>query len=102
MSEERPSKIRMKPPHPGVFIRREILEELRLSVARAAEILGVRRATLSDLIHGKASLSPEMALRIEKAFDVSADMLLRMRAWYDSDAMRQRADGIAVQRYEPA
>ena len=102
MSDERPSKIGMQPPHPGDFIRTEILEALDLSVARAAEILGVRRATLSDLIHGKASLSPEMALRIEKAFDVSMDMLLRMQAWYDSYTMRQRADDIAVQRYEPA
>ena len=102
MSDERPSKIGMKPPHPGDFIRTEILEALDLSVARAAEILGVRRATLSDLINGKASLSPEMALRIEKAFDVSMDVLLRMQAWYDSYTMRQRADDIAVQRYEPA
>ena len=102
MADERPSKIGMKPPHPGDFIRTEILEALDLSVARAAEILGIRRATLSDLIHGKASLSPEMALRIEKAFDVSMDVLLRMQAWYDSYTMRQRADEIAVQRYEPA
>ena len=102
MADERPSKIGMKPPHPGDFIRTEILEALDLSVARAAEILGVRRATLSDLINGKASLSPEMALRIEKAFDVSMDVLLRMQAWYDSYTMRQRADDIAVQRYEPA
>ena len=99
MSDESVSKIGMKPPHPGDFIKTEILDALRLSVARAADILGVRRATLSDLIHGKASLSPEMALRIEKAFDVSMDMLLRMQAWYDSDTMRQRADEITVQHY---
>ena len=97
-----PVKIGMKPPHPGDFIRTEILDELHLSVARAAEILGVRRATLSDLIHGKASLSPEVALRIEKAFDVSMDVLLQMQAWYDSYTMRQRAGDIEVQRYEPA
>ena len=102
MADERPSKIGMKPPHPGDFIRTEILEALDLSVARAAEILGIRRATLSDLIHGKASLSPEMALRIEKAFDVSMDVLLRMQDWYDSYTMRQRADEIEVQHYEPA
>jgi len=101
MADERPSKIGMKPPHPGDFIRTEILEALDLSVARAAEILGIRRATLSDLIHGKASLSQEMALRIEKAFDVSMDVLLRMQAWYDSYTMRQRADEIEVQHYEP-
>ena len=102
MSDERLSKIGMKPPHPGDFIKTEILEALHLSVAHAAEILGVRRATLSDLIHGKASLSPEMALRIEKAFDVSMDVLLRMQAWHDAYTMRQRAGEIAVQRYEPA
>ena len=102
MSDERLSKIGMKPPHPGDFIKTEILDELGLSVARAAEILGVRRATLSDLIHGKASLSPEMALRVEKAFDVSMDVLLRMQAWHDTYTMRQRADEIQVQHYEPA
>jgi addiction module HigA family antidote len=101
MIDEKPGKIGMKPPHPGDFIRTEILDELHLSVARAAEILGVRRATLSDLIHGKTSLSAEMALRLEKAFDVSMDTLLRMQAWYDSYSMRQRSDEINVQRYEP-
>ena len=60
MTEER-VKIGMTPPHPGSFIRTEILNELGLSVSRAADILGVRRATLSDLVNGKASLSPEMA-----------------------------------------
>ena len=70
-------------------------------MARAAEILRVRRATLSDLVNGKASLSPEMALRIEKAFGVSMDTLLRMQAWHDSYAMRQRAGEIDVERYEP-
>jgi antitoxin HigA-1 len=97
-----PIKIGMKPPHPGDFIRTEILEELGLSIAKAAEILGIRRATLSDLVNSKASLSPEMALRIEKAFGVSMDTLLRMQAWYDSYTMRERADDIHVNRYEPA
>lgn len=95
-------KIGMKPPHPGRFIRDEILDELGLSVSRAAEILDVRRATLSDLVNGKSGLSPEMALRIEKAFGVSMDTLLRMQAWYDSHTMRERAGEIAVSRYEPA
>jgi len=96
------TKIGMKPPHPGSFIRAEILEELNLSVARAADILGVRRATLSDLVNEKAALSPEMALRIEKAFGVSMDTLLRMQAWHDSHVIRERADEIDVKRYEPA
>ena len=95
------AKIGMRPCHPGEFIREEILRELNLPVSRAAEILRVRRATLSDLVNGKATLSPEMALRIEKAFGVSMDTLLRMQAWYDSHAMRQRAGEIDVERYEP-
>jgi addiction module HigA family antidote len=96
------SKVGMRPCHPGEFIREEILRELGLSIARAAEILGVRRATLSDLVNAKAALSPEMALRLEKAFGVSMDTMLRMQAWHDSHTMRQRAGEIEVKRYEPA
>jgi addiction module HigA family antidote len=98
---EAPTKIGMKPPHPGRFIREEILDELDLSIARAADVLGVRRATLSDLVNGKAALSPEMALRIEKAFGVSMDMLLRLQAWHDGHTMRERAGEIDVKRYGP-
>jgi addiction module HigA family antidote len=94
-------RVGMKPPHPGVFIREEILEPLNLSVARAAEVLGVRRATLSDLVNGHSGLSPEMALRVEKAFGVKMDMLLRMQAWHDTCAMRARTDQIPVQRFSP-
>jgi addiction module HigA family antidote len=96
------SKVGMRPCHPGEFIREDILRELGLSIARAAEILGVRRATLSDLVNAKAALSPEMALRLEKAFGVSMDTMLRMQAWHDSHTMRQRAGEIEVKRYEPA
>lgn len=96
-----PSKIGMAPPHPGEFIRDEILEELKLSVSEAADALGVRRATLSDLVNGNAALSPEMALRIEKAFGVDMEMLLRMQAWHDAHAMRRRAGEISVKRYRP-
>jgi antitoxin HigA-1 len=97
-----PIKIGMKPSPPGEFVREEILVPLGLSVARAAEVLGVRRATLSDLVNGKAGLSPEMALRIEKAFGVSMDTLLRMQAWHDSYTIRQRAGEIDVKRFTPA
>jgi len=100
MSDEH-VKVGMSPPHPGSFVRTEILEELDLSVSRAAAILGVRRATLSDLLNGKASLSPEMALRLEKAFGVSMDMLLRMQAWHDASRMRARTDEIPVRRFDP-
>ena len=59
----------------------------------------MRRATLSDLVNGKASLSPEMALRLEKAFGVSMETLLHMQAWHDTRAMREHADQIDVPRY---
>ena len=89
------------PPHPGDLIRTEIIEPLGLSVAKASEILKVRRATLSDLVNCHAALSPEMALRIEKAFGVKMDMLLRMQAWFDTYTMRQRAGEIDVKPFNP-
>lgn len=95
-------KVNMTPSHPGDFIRTEVIEDLGISMTRAAQILGVRRATLSALLNGHASLSPEMALRIEKAFDVNMDMLLRMQAWWDASQMRARANEINVRRYEQA
>ncbi len=93
-------KIGMKPPHPGQFIRTEILDELNLSIAKTARILNVRAATLSDLVNEKAKLSPEMAMRIELAFRVKADMLLQMQAWYDSIAIREKAGELNVQPYQ--
>ena len=98
---EKPVKIGMKPSHPGSFIRSEVIDELGLSIARVAEILNERRATLSDLLNEKASLSPEMALRLEKAFDLNMDLLLRMQAWHDAAEMRERAREIEVERYVP-
>ena len=71
-------------------------------VLLAAEILKVRRATLSDLLHGKASLTPEMALRIEKAFGPEMDHLLRMQLAYDVAQARQSSHKIAIKRYVPA
>jgi addiction module HigA family antidote len=100
MSKE-PTKIGMTPPHPGEFIRDEVLNELKLSISEAADVLGVRRATLSDLVNGNAALSAEMALRIEKAFGVDMEMLLRMQAWHDANTMRRRAGEIDVKPYRP-
>jgi len=77
------------PPHPGEIIREEVIHALGLSVTRAAKILGVRRATLSDVTNGKSAVSAEMALRLEKAFGVSMDLLLRMQAAYDAAHARR-------------
>ena len=89
------------PPHPGDLIRTEIIEALELSVSKAAAILKVRRATLSDLLYGKSALTPEMALRIEKAFGPDMDHLLRMQLAFDVARTRQHASGISVKRYVP-
>jgi antitoxin HigA-1 len=89
------------PPHPGDLIRTEIIEALGLSVSKAAEVLKVRRATLSDLLRGKAALTPEMALRIEKAFGPDMHHLLRMQLAFDVARTRLQARSIAVKRYIP-
>ena len=90
------------PPHPGDLIRTEIIEALALSVTKAADILKVRRATLSDLLHGKSALTPEMALRLEMAFGPDMNHLLRMQLAYDVTKTREHAREIDVKRYIPA
>ena len=90
------------PPHPGALIKTEIIEALDLNVSKAADILKVRRATLSDLLHGKAALTPEMALRIEKAFGPDMNHLLRMQLAYDVAKTREHASEVDVKRYVPA
>jgi antitoxin HigA-1 len=97
-------KIGMKPAHVGAFIQGEILDAHGLSVADAANILGVRRATLSDLVNEKSSLSPDMAMRIELAFAVKAALLLSIQALWDAYDIHQRAGAFDVKPYkaEPA
>jgi antitoxin HigA-1 len=87
------------PPHPGDLIRTEVIEALGLNVLKAAEILKVRRATLSDLLHGKSALTPEMALRTEKAFGPDMDHLLRMQLAFDVAKTRERAGEITIRRH---
>ena len=87
------------PPHPGAFIRTEILGPLDLTVTSAAKVLGVSRPTLSSLLNGQADLSGDMALRLEKAFGVRMDTLMRMQASYDIARTRQRQKSITVRRY---
>lgn len=70
-----------------------------MSVSAAAQILGVRRATLSDFVNGNTSLSPEMALLVEKVFGLSMDIPLRVQAWHDANQVRARADEIDVRRH---
>ncbi len=89
------------PVHPGDFIRTEIIEAHALSVTAAAKVLGVSRPALSNLLNQNADLSGEMALRIEKAFGVSMDTLMRMQGAYDIAQARKDAGKIRVRRYQP-
>jgi addiction module HigA family antidote len=89
--------IRMK--NPGGFVKSEIIEALGLSVTDAAQALGVTRATLSTLLNERQRLSPEMALRIEKAFGVSMDTLMRMQNSFDIAQARKREGEIKVAPY---
>jgi addiction module HigA family antidote len=86
------------PPHPGEFIRTEIVEAAGLTVTAAAEALQVSRPALSSLLNGRSDLSGEMALRIEKAFGVKMDTLMRMQSAYDIAQTRLRADEIQLPR----
>lgn len=89
--------IRMKSPaHPGGFIKSEIIEPLGLSVTATAAALGVTRAALSALLNERSNLSPEMALRVEKAFGVSMDTLMRMQNSFDIAEARKRESEIEV------
>ena len=88
--------------HPGEIIREEVIGPLGLDVTHAAEVLGVTRPALSRLLNAKAALSPEMAIRIEKAFGPNADHLMRIQLSHDMARVRRRAGDIAVRRYDPA
>ncbi len=91
----------LNPPHPGSFIRTEVIEPLGLSVTAAAEILGVSRPALSNLLNGNADLSGDMALRIEKAFGPKMDTLMRMQSSFDIAQTRKAEGKVRVRRYQP-
>ena len=97
----KPIKMGMTPSPVGEFILEEIIKPLGLNISKAAEITQVRRPTLSDIDNGKARLSSDVALRLEKAFGVSMELLLRMQTAHEVAKARGRAEEINVQRYEP-
>ena len=84
------------PSHPGRFVWTEVIQPLGLSVTDAAQALGVTRPALSKFLNGRANLSPEMALRIEKAFGVAMDTLMRMQGSYDIAEARKNEKKIHV------
>jgi addiction module HigA family antidote len=89
------------PPHPGLSVRLNCLEPFGLSVTEAAQVLGVSRTTLSRLINGQAGVSPDMAIRLAKAFGATSDIWIRMQAAYDLARARQHEGDIKVKRFRP-
>jgi len=90
------------PPHPGEHIRHDCIEPLGLSITAAAEALGVARQTLNNVINGKSGISPEMAIRLSKAFGGSPDVWLAMQMAYDLAQAQKNASRIKVKRLAAA
>lgn len=86
------------PPHPGRIIRQECIEALGLTVTEGAKALGVSRNALSELVNERRGISPEMAIRLDKAFGGGAETWHRMQAAYDMAQAMKNADKIRVQR----
>jgi addiction module HigA family antidote len=86
------------PPHPGSIVRYDCIEPLGLSVTEAAKVLGVTRQALNNLVNEKAGISPEMAVRLSKAFGSSPEMWLRLQASYDLAHINPHR--IHVERYK--
>ncbi len=95
--------MRMKnPPHPGLSVRHDCLDPLGLSIAEGAKALGVTRQAMNNLISGKAGISAEMAIRLEKAFGGGAETWLRMQAAYDLAQVEKQVGKIKVRRVKDA
>jgi addiction module HigA family antidote len=91
-----------KPPHPGHSIKDACLDPVHLSVTEGAKVLGVARHTLSRVINGHAGITPEMAIRLEKAGWSNADHWLRLQTAFDLAQARRHEHAIKVRRYEPS
>lgn len=90
------------PPHPGRIVRQECIEPLGLTVTAAAKGLGVTRKALSELLNGKSGISPEMALRLAKAFGSSPETWLGLQMDYDLAQVQRKARKIRVQKFTRA
>ena len=90
------------PPHPGLSVRHDCIEPLGLSITEAADRLGVTRQALNNVVNGKAGISPEMAIRLDKAFGGGAETWLHLQTRYDLAQAMKRAGKIKVRRLIPA
>lgn len=90
-----------KPVHPGKLVKHDCLEASGLNVTDGAKVLGVSRTALSRIVNCRAAISPEMAIRLSKAFGSTPETWLKMQLAYDLAEVEKRASRIKVQRYEP-
>ncbi len=90
------------PPHPGLSVRHDCLEPLGLSVTEVARKLGVSRKQLSDIVNCRSGISPEMAIRLDKAFGGGADTWYRLQSTWELAQALKKADHIKVERLSPA
>lgn len=90
------------PPHPGEVLRELCIEPLGLTVTDAAKALGVSRKTLSAILNGRAGISPEMAIRLAKAFDTSAESWLNQQMQYDLSHAQKAIGNVKVKRLSAA
>ncbi len=88
-----------EPPHPGLSVRYDCLEPLGLTITAGAKVLGVSRQALNSLVNGKAGISPEMAIRLDKAFGGTAEAWLALQTAYDLARAKKTAAKILVKRY---
>ena len=86
------------PPHPGDILRELCIDPLGITVTEAAEGLGVSRKTLSAILNGRAGISPEMAIRLSRAFDTSAESWLNQQIQYDLWVAEKSAGGLKVKK----
>lgn len=88
-----------EPPHPGLSVRYDCLEPLGIAVTKGAEILGVTRQALNNLVNGKTGISPEMAIRLDKAFGGTAEAWLSLQTAFDLAQARKKERSFMVKRY---
>ena len=90
------------PSHPGELLKREVIGAMGLTITEAADIIGVGRPALSAALNGRVALSPEMALRFEKAFGISMELLLKMQLQFDIAQTRKSLRHLKVSKFKPA
>ena len=84
----------LEPSHPGDLVRQDCLQPFGLTVTKGADVLGVSRRTLDNLVNRRAGVSPEMTVRLAAAFGGSAQAWITMQAQYDYAQVRQREAAI--------